>query len=136
MEGTYLVTGLGSFGFWLFVAVIVVAGIWARVRKRDVEHETLRRLLESGQQIDPRLVDKLALPVENNAEQMALNLKTGGIVALFMAPGLALLGWFIGQQSDRALLPLLGVAALIACIGAGLMVAAAVIRGENGKKKT
>ena len=133
MEGAYVVTGLGAFGFWLFVAVIVVAGIWNQVRKREVEHETLRRMIEGGQPLDQRLTDRL-LPLNgNSSEQLDVHLKTGGIIALFLAPGLALLGWFLGQQSERALLPLLGVAALVACIGLGLMVASAVVRGRRGQ---
>ena len=51
--------GLAAFGFWMFVAAIVVAGIWYDIAKRRAQHETLRRLIESGQTIDPELLDKL-----------------------------------------------------------------------------
>ncbi len=132
MEGTHIGAGLGAVGFWFFITIIVIAGIWGRIRKREVEHETLRRMIEAGQPLDPQLTDKL-LPLNgSSSEQLGIHLKTGGIVALFLAPGLALLGWFLGQQSERALLPLLGVAALIACIGLGLMVASAAVRSGRG----
>jgi hypothetical protein len=35
-------TGIGVPGFWLFIAVAVVAGIWEDVRKREFRQETLR----------------------------------------------------------------------------------------------
>ena len=56
MEGIF---GLAALGFWLFVAAAAVAGIWDGVRRRDAEHETLRRMIESGKQPSPELVDKL-----------------------------------------------------------------------------
>ena len=52
-EGLGLGAGLGAIGFWLFIAAVVVAGIWFYVRKREAEHETLRRMIdESGRNID------------------------------------------------------------------------------------
>ena len=41
--------GLGALGFWLFLAAVVVAGIWFDARKRESDQETLRRIVESGQ---------------------------------------------------------------------------------------
>ena len=40
--------GLGALGFWLFLAAVVVAGIWFDAKKRESQQETLRRVVESG----------------------------------------------------------------------------------------
>ena len=59
MEGVTLGAGLSSIGFWMFLAVVCVAGMWSAAKKRDTNHETLRRLLESDQQIDSALIKSL-----------------------------------------------------------------------------
>ncbi|MEJ2255985.1 MAG: DUF6249 domain-containing protein [Woeseiaceae bacterium] len=112
--------GLAAFGFWLFVAAAAVGGIWDGVRKRDAEHETLRRMIESGNEPDPALVDKLL----GNQKKPERDLKVAGLIVLFVAPGLAIMGLLIGLQSKEAVMPLLGVAALVTCVGIGLLTAA------------
>jgi len=107
-------------GFWLFIAAIVVAGIWDGIRKREAQHETLRRMIESGQPTDHALMDKIL----GGNERVDRDLRTAGLITLSAAPGLALLGWFLSKLSAKVLLPLLGVSALVACVGIGLLVAA------------
>jgi hypothetical protein len=112
--------GLAAFGFWMFVAAAAVGGIWDGVRKRDAEHETLRRMIESGNEPDPALVNKLL----GNQKQPERDLKVAGLIVLFVAPGLAIMGLLIGLESKEAVMPLLGVAALVAFVGIGLLTAA------------
>jgi hypothetical protein len=112
--------GLAAFGFWMFVAAAAVGGIWDGVRKRDAEHETLRRMIESGNEPDPALVNKLL----GNKKQPERDLKVAGLIVLFVAPGLAIMGLLIGLESKEAVMPLLGVAALVAFVGIGLLTAA------------
>lgn len=113
--------GLGAVAFWGFLAAVVVGGIWYSAREREAQHETLRRIIESGQPIDEELMSKL-LSTESN-KRPDRNLRIGGLVVLFTAPGLALLGWFVSLLSEQWLFPMLGVAALVACIGIGLLAA-------------
>ena len=35
--------GLGALGFWGFIAAVVVASYWDGIRKRESQHETIRR---------------------------------------------------------------------------------------------
>ncbi len=112
--------GLAAFGFWMFIAAAAVGGIWDGVRKRDAEHETLRRMIESGQEPDPALVDKLI----GTRKQPERDLKVAGLIVLFVAPGLAVMGLLIGLQEKAAVMPLLGVAALVTFVGVGLLTAA------------
>lgn len=126
MGDTSLGAGLAALGFWGFVAVIVVAGIWAGIRKKEAQHETLRSVIESGQPLDQTLMEKL-LPLGNGTdEHLDLHLKIGGLIVLFFAAGLALLGWIIGIESETARLPLLGVSALVGCVGIGLLAASKI----------
>ena len=109
--------GLAAFGFWMFIAAAAVGGIWDGVRKRDAEHETLRRIIESGKDPDPVVVDKLL----GNNKMPARDLRVGGLIVIFVAPGLAFMGFLIGEG---AFMPLLGVAGLVAFVGIGLLTAA------------
>ncbi len=113
MESGFL--GLASLGFWLFIAAAVVGGIWDGVRKREAEHETLRRMVESGKPVDEALMDKIL----GNNKRPDRDLKIGGLIVIFVAPGLAILGWFVGAFRE-----LIGVAGLVACVGIGLLAAA------------
>ncbi len=119
MENMGLGAGLAAIAFWTFIAAVVVAGIWDGIRKREPEHETLRRMMESGRPMDQALVDKL-LGGNNRLDR---DLKVAGLITLSAAPGLAALGWFLSLLSEKALLPLLGVAALAGFVGIGLLVA-------------
>jgi hypothetical protein len=128
MEG--LGGGIAAFAFWGFIASVVVAGIWYAAREREAQHETLRRFVESGKPIDDALMDK----VLGGDKNVARDLRIGGLITLFTAPGLAILGWFISQLAEAALMPLLGTAGLVACVGVGLLVAskAADSGGDGG----
>ncbi len=117
--------GLGAMGFWLFVAAVVVAGIWFDARKRETQQETLRRIVESGQTIDPAVIDKM-VAVGGGKTRVDRDLKISGLIVMFIAPGLAILGWFLGQMEDGLFGVLLGVALLVAFVGIGLFVAGKV----------
>lgn len=112
--------GLAAFGFWMFIAAAAVAGIWDGVRKREAEHETLRRMIESGKQPDQAMIDKLL----GHKKKPARDLKVGGLITLFVAVGLAVMGLMISLSAEEALMPLLGVAALVGFVAAGLLTAA------------
>lgn len=119
--------GLAAFGFWMFIAAVSVGGIWDGVRKREAEHETLRRMIESGKTPDQDLIDKLL----GNKKEPARDLKVAGLIVIFVAPGLALMGWFIGLSAPNALMPLLGIAGLVAFVGIGLLTAARFLERAN-----
>lgn len=118
MDG--LGTGLGALAFWGFLSVVVGGGIWYGLRERQAQHETLRRIIESGQPIDEALVDK----VLGGDKRLDRDLRIAGLIVIMIAPGLAVLAWFISQLSAPWLMPLLGVAGLVAFVGIGLLVAA------------
>ncbi|HSG97314.1 MAG TPA: DUF6249 domain-containing protein [Woeseiaceae bacterium] len=118
--------GLAAFGFWMFVAAATVGGIWDGIRKREAEHETLRRIIESGKEPDPEVVDQLL----GHKKEPARDLKVAGLIVVFVAPGLAVMGFLIGEGS---FMPLLGVAALVAFVGIGLLTASKFLERANAK---
>ena len=129
-----IAAGLGAFGFWMFIAAIVVAGMWYDIRKRESQQETLRRLVESGHPVDESMIDKLTAASTGGGKRLAQELRVYGLVTLFVAPGLALLGWILGLQYQSALLPILGAAVLVLFVAVGLLVAAVTIK--SGQRPT
>jgi len=117
--------GLGAMGFWLFIAAIVVAGIWFDVRKRESQQETLRRVVESGQNIDAAMIDKI-VAAGGGPSRIDRDLKVAGLIVIFVAPGLAVLGWFLARLQEELLGVMLGVALLVGFVGVGLLIAGKV----------
>lgn len=117
--------GLGALGFWLFLAAVVVAGIWFDAKKRESQQETLRRVVESGQHLDVAVIDKMVNASEGN-ERPDRDLKVAGIILFGVAPGMVMLGWFMSRFNDKIFDVMLGVAALILFVGVGLFAAGEV----------
>lgn len=120
MEG--LGVGLAALAFWGFLAAVVVAGIWYGVREKEAQHETMRRIVESGQDIDEKVVAR----VFRGDKRPDRDLKIAAMIVIAGAPGLAILGYFLSYISDQALMPLLGVAVLAGFVGVGLWVASKI----------
>ncbi len=115
--------GLAALAFWGFVASCVVAGVWNGIRKRDAQHETVRRLIESGQPIDQALMEKLSLVSGDGNRRHDRDFYVTGLWLLPIAPGLAILALFLGSLEPEALPAILGAAALVACMAIGALVA-------------
>jgi len=124
----------GAFGFWMFIAAVVVAGVWSDARKRESQQETLRRLVDSGQKIDAALVDKI-VDAGGGKTNPAQDLKTGGIIVMFVAPGLTLLGWFLSKFNESVLDVMLGVSALVGLVGVGLYVAGKMSESKGSEDR-
>ncbi len=114
--------GLAALGFWLFLAAVVVAGIWFDARKRESQQETLRRVVESGQQLDVAVIDRM-LGASGGNERPGEELKVAGIIVMFVAPGLSVFGWFLGRFNDKIFELMIGVGLLVLIVGIGLYVA-------------
>lgn len=127
MENIGLGAGLASIAFWGFLATAVVAGIWDSIRKRDAQHETVRRMIESGQPIDNEVLDKLISISSGARKRIDRDFKVYGLYILPTAVGLAVFGLIMGSLYPDTKIPLLAVAAMLACIGLGFMVAAKVV---------
>jgi hypothetical protein len=121
MQAFSLGAGLAALAFWGFIASVVVAGIWFDIRKREAQHETVRRLVESGQPINQELMDKLLELSDGKSKRLDRDFKITGLIMLPVAVGIALFGYILGTAYPQAQLPLLGSAALVGCIGLGFL---------------
>lgn len=128
MQSFSLGAGLAAMAFWGFIASVVVAGIWFDIRKREAQHETVRRIIESGKPIDEDLMDKLLSLGSGKSDRLDRTFKITGLIMLPIAVGLAIFGLIMGTQFPQTQLPLLGVSALVACIGLGFLVTANVAK--------
>ena len=127
MENIGIGVGIAALAFWGFVAAAVFAGVWDGIRKRDAQHETVRRLIESGQSVDQELLEKLSLVSDEGKRRPDRDFYLTGLWLLPVAPGLAILAFFLGSINARALAPILGAAALVACLGIGYLVASKIV---------
>jgi hypothetical protein len=128
MEFSGLGAGLAALAFWGFIATVVVAGIWFDIRKREAQHETVRRLVESGQPIDQDLMEKLSLVADSGDKRHDQDLRMAGLWILPVAVGITVFGLILGSEFPDALTPLVGVGALLACLGVGFLVSARVAK--------
>jgi hypothetical protein len=128
MQSFTLGAGLAALAFWGFLAVVVVGGIWYDIRKKESQQETIRRLFESGQPVDEKLMDKLMSHAGDKGERLDRAFKLTGVILLPAAVGLALLGLVLGLQAPEAKLPLLGVSGLVGCLGLGFLGASRMAR--------
>ncbi len=115
-------TGLAALGFWLFLAAAVVANVLAASRRRESQQETLRRVVESGQHLDVAVIDRM-LGASRGNERPDRDLKVAGIITMFVSPGLAILGWFLGRFNDKIFELMIGVGLLVLLVGIGIYVA-------------
>ena len=121
MQSFSLGAGLAALAFWGFIASVVVAGIWFDIRKREAQHETVRRLVESGQPIDNDLMDKLLALSDGRDKRHDRDFKITGLIMVPVAVGIGIFGLILGTAYPQAQLPLVGAAALVACIGLGFI---------------
>ena len=126
MQSIGVGAGLAALAFWVFVAVVVVATYWDSIRKREAQHETLRRLIESGQPIDRELTEKLFLMGDN--KRLDRDFRITALWILPVAVGLLPLALVLGLAVPQAQLPILGAAALLVIIGVGYWAASALVR--------
>ncbi|MEL7296108.1 MAG: hypothetical protein AAGJ86_00530 [Pseudomonadota bacterium] len=121
---------LGMFGFWMFIAACVIAGIWSEVKGKETKQETLRRIVESGRDIDPDMVEQLI--GKSDRKDSERELRVGSYIMGGVSGGVLIFSAFLGIISEEARWVLMGVSALVACIGGGLYFASRYV----GREKT
>jgi hypothetical protein len=127
VENIGIGAGLAALAFWGFVATAVVAGVWDSIRKRDAQHETVRRMIESGQPLNQELLDKLVIVSSGDRSRVDRDLKVASLYTTPVAVGMAAFALIMGNQYPKVIGPLLGVAALIGCLGVGFWLASKLV---------
>ena len=109
--------------FWIFIASVVVAGIWyAYARNRETQ-KTIRLAIEKGIQLDAALIDKLVIRQSGNPEDYYI----GGFICIACGIGLPILGYFIGRIAPEAFFPIAGAGVLVGLIGISLILCGMLI---------
>ena len=127
MENLGVGAGLAALAFWGFIAAVVLAYYWDNIRKRDAQHETLRRAIESGQPLGQDLIDRLLSVNTGSTKNLARDFKLTALWILPVAPGLAIFALILGSEIPEAQVPLLGTSALLGFLGLGFFVAAKIV---------
>ncbi len=78
-------------GLWVMIAVISVAVVWGGVQTRRDTHETIRRAIDNGQALDPRVISSLAKPERSSESDLR-----SGVTFTALAIGFALCGLLFG----------------------------------------
>ena len=87
-----MVTDIGALGFWIFIAAIVVAGIWQSVRQKAEKHETLRRIVEKTGTIDEAKLHELFKEDASDESKPGYayrGLRIFGTIVMFLGAGIA-----------------------------------------------
>ena len=117
--------GIASLAFWAFMAAAVVVGVWDKAKKREAQHETLRRMIASGNAVDEGMMRRLMVGEPKRPDR---ELAIGAIVLFSVAVGLSVLAFVLREAHEDALTPLMGAAGLVACIAVGLWAASAYVK--------
>ncbi len=122
---------LAALGFWLFLAAIIVAGIWYDAREKETKQETLRRIVESGNNIDQEVIERIL--GENSADTLDRDLMVAAYITLSAGVGLLLLGLALGRVDSNALSALMGVSGLALSVGIGLFIASKLVEKRRNR---
>lgn len=109
--------GLMAIAFWGFIGMCVLGGIWDAIKKRETKHETLRRLVESGQPLDENLLKHLDMLTKDSGDRFDRGFIITALWLLPVSLGLAAFAFIMGYVNSEAQIVLFGVAALVAVMG-------------------
>ena len=120
---------LAGFGFWMFIAAVVVGGMWFDARKRESQQETLRRLVEGGKHVDQKVLEKM-LALGEQEDRKDQDLTTAGIIVFFVSGGLYAFGYLMQGLNEDLLTVMTAVAGLVLFVGIGLLVAGQIAKRQ------
>ena len=114
--------------FWVFVAVVSIAGMLQDYRKRKLALEPLRIAIEHGQQLSPEIIATLLGREERDKALDPRLLEVGGIITCAAGVGVVLLSLFLSRVFPPYHLIVMGGGVVAVCVGLGLVLAAKSLR--------
>lgn len=120
---------LSALGFWLFLGLVcsttVVVVFWARTRERQMRHDLVLKVLETGKSLDPQTLDKLLAPARRGRPRPSqvppmdprAGYRTGNFIFFLMGFATMLLALLGGAGPHYPMLALGAFAILIAVFG-------------------
>ena len=87
-----MVEDVGALGFWIFIAALLVGGMWKESRQNAEKHETLRRIMEKTGVIDEAILKELFSPAEDKSDPAMTyrGLRIAGTIIMFTGAAVAL----------------------------------------------
>ena len=117
---------MGAAVFWAMVGVSALSVIWSsHLNRREIER-TVRLAIESGLVLDAEMVRRL----KGKSERSPAHMIIGGAVLLALALGVSIFAFAASVEDTDALLPVLGVAAILALPGAALIAGGLWLRSQ------
>jgi len=111
---------------WLFLAIVVLSNVWREVAARREAQQTIRLAIEKNYPLDAALLEKM---LRTPARKSDLDRMAAGAVLMALGIGMPLLGLFVRFGGDgEALLPLMGVGAMLFLMGVALLVVSRIAR--------
>jgi hypothetical protein len=148
VDTTIPVISLGAAAFWIALAAWLIAGQIQRTRREHQRHETLLRMIERTGKLDEEQIKLICPPpaplpphwfARPEPPDGRRALKIFGTIALSLAVGLAVFfaiwqEWGTEAQRADAVVGF-AWAALIACLGVGLLIASRFVRPPLGSRE-
>lgn len=130
MENVGIGAGLGAMAFWIFVAAVVVASYWDAIKKRETQHETIRRVIESGKEIDEATMNRLMTLGKGSSGRVDRDFKVTALWMLPVGPSLLLMGYILSSLNEdfsEAFIPLLAVGGMLLLMSVGFWISGMVV---------
>ena len=129
-----ITAAVGAASFWMFIAVVVAAGVAGAAFRHHETQKTIRKAIESGQSLDPATLDGLLRATRSSGPPPRAGFLAGGIIMLAIGAGLGVIGWATSQTHPDQLYPGLGAGAMVGFIGLALLLCGLLInRPGNGQ---
>jgi hypothetical protein len=128
---------------FLFLAAVVVGGIWADSRKESERQETLRRLLDKGEKLDEAQIRELLQPLRHHHGHGHRHWGAGGIdaargfhiagtLSIFAGVAGMLVCWLLyGLSEEKPFLFGLVIGLGVVVFGLGFFVCARLVRRKD-----
>jgi hypothetical protein len=97
---------IASMGFFLFLSACAVAVIWSRTKEKLAIQETLRKLIDRGEEVSPALVEALRMKPRSSSAELAIAERRYRLWGLFLVGlGAASIvgGWLFESEASRDL---------------------------------
>lgn len=110
---------VGAAAFWLFIAVVALAGIIKSILQHRETQKTIRQAIEHGQPFDETLLqaDKPWEAGQGAKAETPANMILGGLIVIASGLGLGVLGFFIGLEEGHPVYPLFGIGVMTVLVG-------------------
>jgi hypothetical protein len=137
---------IGAAAFWIFLAAIIIAGIWRKKHNEAMRHETIRFLIEKNQKIDEAQLSQLLNPPPPPPPEWLTGtpgdsyrvLRVFGTIVMFIALGLTIVllwrGMILGFH-DESVLNIGTAIPIAAVLGIAMFVSARFVTPPANKNK-